>query len=183
MLKTININKLLPLIRIEFYYFNQSCLFIQSTFLKNILKILKYHFKYYFKILTFISAVDFPNNINRFKLVYEILSIKYNNRLRLKILTNEITPVYSIEKIFTAATWWEYETWDMFGILFLKKTNVIRLLTDYGFQGFPLRKDFPLSGFVDSKYNLVKNRISYENLELSQNYRIFSYSSPWNTYK
>lgn len=182
MIKIVKLNKILPITRIEFFHFNQTCLFFKSAIFKQILKIFKYHFKYYFKLLTFITAVDFPKNLNRFKLIYEILSVKYNTRIRLKILTNEITPVFSVEKIYINSTWWEHEIWDMFGILFFKKTNIIRLLTDYGFQGFPLRKDFPLSGFVETKYNIVKNRISYENLELTQNYRIFNYLSPWNNY-
>ena len=178
----VQLNKIIPVIKIELYFFTQNCFLLQNIIFKQLLKILKYHFKYYFKILTCISAIDFPENKNRFKLIYEILSIKYNNRIRLKISINEITPIYSIEKIFVGSIWWEYECWDMFGIIFLKQNNVIRLLTDYGFQGFPLRKDFPLSGFIDAKYNLVKNRICYENLELSQNYRIFSYNSPWENF-
>ena len=173
-----DLKKILPLIKIELYSM-QSCIYTENLVLINVAKILKNHFKYSFKVLTCISAVDYPENLNRFKLVYELLSLKYNNRLRLKLLVNEIVPVKSVEKVFVAATWWEYECWDMFGIMFLRQANVIRILTDYGFQGFPLRKDFPLSGFIDSKYNSLKNRISYENLELAQNYRIFSYKSPW----
>lgn len=169
---------ILPIIKIEFYFI-QYCFFIKALIFKNILKIFKHHFKYNFKMLTFISSVDNPNNINRFTVIYEILSLKFNNRVRLKISTNEIVPIYSIKKIFVASIWWEDEIWDMFGIIFLKHRNLVRLLNDYGFYGFPLRKDFPLSGFVDLKYNLIKNRISYEKLELSQNYRIFNHDSPW----
>ena len=177
----INISHLgfiLPLVKIEFYN-NQYCFFFKTLIFQIILKILKYHFKYNFNLLIFISGVDYPENKNRFKIIYEILSLKFNNRIRLKISVNEITQIYSVKKIFISAVWWEDELWDMFGIVFLKHKNLIRLLTDYGFQGFPLRKDFPLSGFIDLKYNLIKNRISYEKLELSQNYRIFNYNSPW----
>ncbi len=169
---------LLPIIKIEIYQ-NQYSLLLKTQLIVVILKILKYHFNYYFKILTFITGVDYPSNKNRFKIIYEILSIKFNNRVRLKISTTENLRIYSIKKIFISATWWENELWDMFGIGFLKNRNLVRLLTDYGFQGFPLRKDFPLSGFIDIKYNTIKNRISYEKLEIAQHYRIFNYNSPW----
>lgn len=180
----INLNILissLPILKIEFYFIQFYFLF-QTKQLKNIFKFFKYHFKFSFKLLTCISGVDYPENLNRFKLIYEILSVKFNNRLRLKFIVNEIFPIYSIETIFINSNWWEFEIWDMFGIIFLKRKNMTRLLTDYGFQGFPLKKDFPLSGFVDSKYDLIKNRILYENLELSQNYRSFIYNSIWVNY-
>ena len=94
-------------------------------------------------------------------------------------MTNEIQSVYSVEKIYIGATWWEAECWDMFGVIFTNQKNMVRLLTDYGFQGFPLRKDFPLTGFIETRYNLVKNRITYSNLELTQNFRVFIFKSPW----
>lgn len=173
-----NLCYILPLIKIEFYNY-QYCLFIKAFLFKIILKILKYHFKYNFNLLIFIAGVDFPENKNRFKIIYELLSLKFNNRVRVKITTNEIIAIHSIKHVFISANWWEDELWDMFGILFLRHKNLIRLLTDYGFQGFPLRKDFPLSGFIDLKYNLMKNKILYEKIELSQNYRIFNFMSPW----
>lgn len=172
------INFILPLIKFQLFSINY-CIYLKSYILPNILSILKYHFKYQFKILTCISAVDYIINKNRFIIVYEILALKFNNRLRLKTVVNEIIPIYSIKNIFIGAVWWEDEIWDLFGILFLKRKNLVRLLTDYGFQGFPMRKDFPLSGFIDIKYNLIKNKILYNNLEFSQNYRIFIYNSPW----
>lgn len=173
-----NIISFLPVIKIEFYFI-QCCFFVKAFILKSILNILKLHFKFNFKSLVFISGVDYPENKNRFKIVYEILSLKFNSRLRLKVSVNEINAVYSIKTVFKSAVWWENEIWDMFGILFLKHKNLTRLLTDYGFKGFPLRKNFPLSGFVDSKYNCIKNRVCYVNLELSQNYRVFTFNSPW----
>jgi NADH-quinone oxidoreductase subunit C len=88
----------------------------------------------------------------------------------------------SVEQIFSAATWWECEVWDMFGIFFINQYNLVRLLTDYGFQGYPLRKDFPLSGFTESRYNKNKNRVTNENLELAQEYRVFPFLSPWETF-
>ena len=167
-----NFSNVLPIIKIELYN-KQSCLYFQNFMLYLILKILKYHFKYNYKLLTCLSTFDTENK-NRFKLVFDILSLKLNNRIRIKIQTNEMIPVYSVTKLYSGSTWWEYECWDMFGVLFLKQKNSIRLLTDYGFQGFPLRKDFPLTGFVETKYHLLKNRVSYTNLELSQNFRIFN---------
>ena len=175
------LNKILPFVKIELFN-KQNCFFLENYIIKTIFIILKYHFKYYFKILSSISALDFVINKNRFKLIYDILSLKFNNRLRLKISFNENFNIFSIENIFINSVWWEYECWDMMGIIFIRKKNSIRLLTDYGFQGFPLRKDFPITGYIESKYNLEKNRICYYNLELSQNYRIFSYKSPWDNF-
>ena len=170
--------KVLPVIQIELYGI-QHCFLIQVNLLKNILIILKNHFRYQFKILTCISGMDYPENLYRFKIVYELLSIKYNARIRLKVVLDEITPINSIEKIFSGATWWECEIWDMFGIFFLNQVNITRLLTDYGFQGYPLKKDFPLTGFTESRYNVVQSRVVYEDVELAQEYRIFDYMSPW----
>lgn len=173
-----DIVKVLPIIQIEFY--NKAyCFLIQVNLLKKVLLIIKNHFRYQFKVLTCISGVDYPESLYRFKLAYELLSIKYNARLRLKIIVDEITPVNSIKKIFAGATWWECEVWDMFGIFFLNQANITRLLTDYGFQGFPLRKDFPLTGFTESRYNVTQSRVVYENVELAQEYRVFDYLSPW----
>lgn len=182
LISNIKFNNTIPILKIELYQ-NQTCYYIENSIIKKIFKILKHHFKFGFKVLTFISAIDFPENQNRFKVVYELLSLKYNNRIRVKVLVNEFIPIHSIEQIFICASWWELECWDMFGIVFINKSKIVRLLTDYGFQGFPLRKDFPLSGFIDSRYNITKNRITYENLELAQNYRIFSSNSPWSNLK
>jgi len=176
-----NIIKILPIVRFELYN-KESSFLIQTNLLNEILTILKNHFKYQFKVLTCISGVDYPENLYRFQIVYELLSIKYNSRLRLKVLVDELTPVNSIEKIFPAATWWECEVWDMFGVFFLNQHNLTRLLTDYGFQGYPMRKDFPLSGFTESRYNSTKNRVVYEKLELAQEYRTFEFISPWENY-
>lgn len=177
-----NIIKILPVVRLELYN-KENSLFVSTNLLNEILTILKNHFKYQFKILTCISGVDYPENYYRFQLVYELLSIKFNSRLRLKILVDELVPVNSIEKIFPGASWWECEIWDMFGVFFSNQNNLTRLLTDYGFQGYPLRKDFPLTGFTESRYNVIKNRVVYENIELAQEYRTFEFLSPWENYK
>lgn len=143
---------------------------------------MKYHFGYQFKVLVCISGIDYPENLYRFKLAYELLSIRYNTRLRFKIVLDEVTPVNSIEKIFVGSTWWECEIWDMFGIFFLNHSNITRLLTDYGFQGYPLKKDFPLVGFSESRYNITQSRVVYENVAFAQVYRVFDYTSPWENF-
>jgi NADH/F420H2 dehydrogenase subunit C len=176
-----NMIKILPIVRFELYKEETSFL-IQSNLLTEILTIFKNHFKYQFKVLTCISGVDYPENLYRFQLVYELLSIKYNSRIRVKVLVDELLPINSVEKVFSGASWWECEIWDMFGVFFLNHSNLTRLLTDYGFQGHPLRKDFPLSGFTESRYNVIKNRVVYENIELAQEYRTFDFSSPWENY-
>ena len=170
--------KNLPNVKIEFHQL-QYGIFTTNFFLKDLVCILKNHFIYYFKILTYIAGVDYPNNLKRFLVVYDFLSVKFNNRIRLKILVNETLPVKSLSFLFPGALWWENEAWDMFGIIFSRQKILVRLLTDYGFLGYPLRKDFPLSGFVESKYNLFTDKISYNKLELAQSYRAFKQDSPW----
>jgi len=173
-----NIIKLLPILRFELYNRDTGFLVPTNAF-PAILSFFKNHFKYQFKVLTSISGVDYPDNLYRFQIVYELLSIKFNARTRIKILVDELSPLNSVEKIFPAATWYECEVFDMYGVFFLDQDNLTRLLTDYGFQGYPLRKDFPLSGFTEAKYNVTKNRVVYENVELAQEYRTFEFISPW----
>lgn len=176
-----NIFKILPIVRTELYK-NDFCFVIKTNLIIEILTIFKNHFKYQFKILTCISGVDYPENLYRFQLVYELLSLKYNSRLRIKVFIAELIPMETIESVYINAVWWECEIWDMFGVFFHNHSNLVRLLTDYGFQGYPLRKDFPLSGFVESKFNTIKNKVISELLELAQEYRVFDANSPWNTY-
>ena len=168
----------LPNVKTEFYQL-QYGFFVTNYIFKNLIYLIKNHFMYCFKVLTYISGLDFPNNLNRFKIIYDFLSVKFNSRLRVKISVDEIIPVKSISFIFIGACWWECEAWDMFGIVFSRQKIIVRLLNDYGFFGYPLRKDFPLSGFLETKYNLLKNKICYNKLELAQSYRLFRQSSPW----
>lgn len=176
-----NIFKILPIVRFELYN-KESSFLVQTNRIKEILTVFKNHFNYQYKVLTCISGVDYPENLYRFQVVYELLSIKYNSRIRLKIIIDELTPVNTVEDIYPAATWWECEIWDMFGVFFINQFNLTRLLTDYGFQGYPLRKDFPLTGFIEARFNYPKNRVVYENLELAQEYRTFEYMSPWENF-
>jgi len=177
-----NIIRILPIIRFELYN-KESSLLTKTHTLTETLIILKNHFKYQYKILTCISGVDYPENLFRFQVVYELLSLRFNNRIRIKILASELSPISSVENIFRGASWWECEVWDMFGIFFKNHHNLTRILTDYGFQGYPLRKDFPLSGFSETRYNSIKSRVVYEILELAQEYRTFEFLSPWEDYK
>jgi NADH/F420H2 dehydrogenase subunit C len=173
-----NIIRILPIVRFELYN-KESSFLISTNLLTEIMLILNNHFKYQFNVLTRVSGVDYPENLYRFQVVYELLSIKYNSRIRVKVLVDELTPVNSIEQVYSASTWWECEIWDMYGIFFSNQYNLTRLLTDFGFQGYPLRKDFPLTGFIEARYNYAKNRVVYENLELAQEYRTFEFLSPW----
>ena len=173
-----DVHKIIPILK-SYIFNSQNNFLIKMNLLNNVLIVIKNHLSYQFKILTYISGLDYPENYHRFSVVYELLSVKCNSRVRVKTLVDEVTPLNSIENVYLGAGWWEDEVWDMFGIYFLKKTNITRLLTDYGFQGYPLRKDFPLTGFVESRYSLTKNRVVYEHVELAQEYRTFNYLSPW----
>jgi NADH dehydrogenase (ubiquinone) Fe-S protein 3 len=140
---------------------------------------LKYHTNCQYKLISDICAVDYPNKINRFTIVYNLLSIRFNSRLRIKVMINELQSINSITSIYKAASWWEREVWDLFGIFFNNHPDLRRILTDYGFEGHPLRKDFPLSGYLEVYYNELKKRVVYEPIHLSQKYRLFEYNAPW----
>ena len=172
------IAKVLPILKIQLHH-KDICIVIKKKDLTNVLMFLKNHIKYQFKILSCISGVDYPSHKHRFKIVYELLSIRFNTRLRVKVFTHELMPVESISNLFSAANWYECEIWDMFGVFFSNHPNLVRLLTDYGFEGYPLRKDFPLSGFIEMRYNETQKRVVSEFIELSQEYRTFNFLSPW----
>ncbi len=110
---------------------------------------------------------------------FNLLSLTFNSRIRVKIFVNEVTSVDSIVPVFRNANWWEREVWDLYGIYFQNHPDLRRILTDYGFEGYPMRKDFPLSGYVEVRYDQTKKRIVVEPLELSQEFRAFSYETPW----
>jgi len=140
---------------------------------------LKFHIGYQYNLLVCISGVDFIGKGYRFSVVYDFLSLQYNIRLRIKTFINEITEVPSITNIFVNANWWEREIWDMYGIYFYNHTDLRRILTDYGFEGNPMKKDFPLSGFLELKYDESKKRIIVEPIELTQKFRFFIFETPW----
>ena len=132
-----------------------------------------------FEVLIDICGVDFPERDNRFEVVYHLLSPRQNQRIRIKCETNEDTPVPSAVDVFPAANWFEREAYDMYGILFSDHPDLRRILTDYGFQGYPLRKDFPLTGYVEVRYDDAQKRVVYEPVKLTQEFRSFDFMSPW----
>jgi len=132
-----------------------------------------------FEILLDIAGVDWPARAERFDVVYHLLSPRMNLRLRVKVRTDEVAPVPSLVDVFPCANWYEREAYDMYGILFSGHPDLRRLLTDYGFQGYPLRKDFPLTGYVEVRYDDEQKRVVYEPVKLVQEYRSFDFMSPW----
>ena len=132
-----------------------------------------------FKVLVDVTAVDFPERDERFEVVYNLLSVSINQRIRIKVTTDETTPVPSVTPVFSTAAWFEREVWDLYGVLFTDHPDLRRLLTDYGFQGHPLRKDFPLTGYVEVRYDAEQKRVVYEPVKLTQEFRTFDFISPW----
>lgn len=143
------------------------------------LEILKKHTNTQYTCLSSVSGVDYPERSRRFEVSYDLLSIKFNSRIRVKTFVDELTPLESSVSVFPGATWWEREVWDMFGVFFDKNSEIKRILTDYGFEGHPLRKDFPLSGYVESRYDDSTKRVVCEPLENAQEFRSFDFSSGW----
>jgi len=158
---------------------NTLVLEINSNSLLFVLNFLKNHLNSGFKILSTITAVDYPENIKRFEIHYVLLSIKLNFRIRIKVLLEEFDTIESAVPIYKSANWFEREVWDLFGIFFLNHPDLRRILTDYGFEGFPLRKDFPQTGFVEVRYDDEKKYVIYEPLEITQEYRSFDFNSSW----
>ena len=132
-----------------------------------------------FKLLVGICGIDYPEREQRFEVAYMLLSLRHNQRIRVKLATDEDTPVPSVVGVFSNANWYERETWDMYGVFFADHPDLRRILTDYGFEGHPLRKDFPLTGFVELRYDEEQKRVVYEPVRLTQEFRRFDFLSPW----
>ncbi len=132
-----------------------------------------------FRCFIDICGVDYPERARRFDVVYHLLSLRHNTRIRVKVQTDETSPVPSVISVFPAANWYERETYDLYGILFSGHPDLRRMLTDYGFEGHPLRKDFPLTGFVELRYDQDEGRVVYEPVKLIQEFRNFDFLSPW----
>lgn len=130
-------------------------------------------------VLVDVTALDFPERAERFEVVYQLLSLTQNHRIRVKIKASEDMPVPTVTGVFSAANWLEREVWDMFGIYFSDHPDLRRILTDYGFDGHPLRKDFPLTGYVELRYDEEQKRVVYEPVRLTQDFRRFDFLSPW----
>lgn len=131
------------------------------------------------RMLIDICGVDFPQRLERFDVVYHVLSLTQNARLRVKVTTDEATPVPSVTGVFSAAGWFERECWDLYGVSFSGHPDLRRILTDYGFEGHPLRKDFPLTGYTEVRYDEAQKRVIYEPVQLPQDFRNFDFLSPW----
>jgi NADH-quinone oxidoreductase subunit C len=132
-----------------------------------------------FKVLVDICGVDHPDRPERFEIVYNLLSLKHNRRIRVKVTTDEEKPVPSVVGVFNSAGWFEREAWDLYGIYFSDHPDLRRILTDYGFEGHPMRKDFPLTGYVEVRYDEEQKRVVYEPVKLKQEFRSFDFLSPW----
>ena len=132
-----------------------------------------------FKQLVDVCGVDYPERERRFEVVYNLLSLTHNRRIRVKVRTDEETAVPSVASVFSSANWWEREVWDLFGVLFSDHPDLRRILTDYGFEGHPLRKEFPLTGYVEVRYDDAQKRVVYEPVKLPQEFRTFDFLSPW----
>ena len=145
----------------------------------KVLKFLRDDAQCQFKQLIDLCGVDYPDRESRFEIVYHLLSYRYNRRVRVKTSADENTSVPSVVRVFSAADWYERETWDMYGIHFSEHPDLRRLLTDYGFAGHPLRKDFPLTGYVEMRYDEEQKRVVYEPVNLTQEFRRFDFMSPW----
>ena len=126
-----------------------------------------------------VTAIDWPSREKRFDVVYHLLSPRLNRRVRVKIMTDETTPVDSIVGVYRGADWFEREAYDLYGVLFTGHPDMRRLLTDYGFEGHPLRKDFPLTGFVEVRWDDEEKRVMYDKVMLNQEFRTFDFLSPW----
>lgn len=151
----------------------------RSSDVVPLLTCLKYHTEFQFNELMDLYGVDYPSRNKRYEVHYSLLSVVYNQRIRLKLEIEPEENVPSISFLYPSANWLEREVWDMYGIFFENHPDLRRILTDYGFEGFPLRKDFPITGFLEVRYDESEKRILYEPVELAQEYRLFHFLSPW----
>ncbi len=135
--------------------------------------------RFSFEQLMDLAGVDWPERAERFEVVYNLLSVSLNQRVRVVVSTDAETPVASVHEVWPAATWWEREAWDLFGIVFSGQPDLRRILTDYGFEGHPLRKDFPLTGYIEVRYDEDRKSVVYEPVKLTQDFRNFDFMSPW----
>ena len=159
--------------------FDELTLKVTRSEILSVLRLLRDDGRCRFEVLIDLCGVDYPGRENRFDVVYHLLSPRTNQRIRVKLETNEADTVPSAVDVFSVANWFEREAYDMYGILFSGHPDLRRMLTDYGFQGHPLRKDFPLTGYVEVRYDDERKRVVYEPVKLNQEFRNFDFLSPW----
>lgn len=152
---------------------DELTIYIPPTGVIPVISFLKYHTAAEYTMVADITAVDYPTRNNRFEVVYNLLSVRHNSRIRVKTYADEATPVPSITSLYDGANWYEREVYDLFGVFFVGHPDLRRIMTDYGFDGHPLRKDFPLTGYTEIRYDEEKKRIVVEPLELTQAFRNF----------
>lgn len=157
----------------------ELCIIVKSDAIVKFLSFVHDDANCQFTILTDICGVDYLDRAERFEVVYNLLSVKHNQRLRVKVMASDEAPVPSAISVYPAAGWYEREVWDMYGVFFSGNPDLRRILTDYGFDGHPFRKDFPLTGYVEMRYDEEQKRVVYEPVQLQQAYRSFDVASPW----
>ena len=157
---------------------SEICLHIALCDLKPIMCFLKYHTQSQYKLLTDICIIDYPTRVYRHEVIYTLLSIRYNSRIKVKMAVHQLETIPSIANIYKSADWWERESWDMFGTYFTGHPDLRRLLSDYGFEGHPLNKNFPLSGYTEVRYSETQKRVIYETIQFPQSYRSFKFQNP-----
>ena len=171
-------NNILP-IHLSQTVLGEKSIVVSPVSLLFTLTLLKKHISYQYKLLSCISGVDLLGKAYRFVVVYDLLSLTFNSRLKVKAFVNEITFLPSSVGTFINADWWEREIWDLYGIYFTNHPDLRRILTDYGFEGHPMRKDFPLSGYIELRYDESKKRVITEAIQLTQEFRTFTLETPW----
>uniref|UniRef100_A0A2P2I1C7 NADH dehydrogenase [ubiquinone] iron-sulfur protein 3, mitochondrial n=1 Tax=Hirondellea gigas TaxID=1518452 RepID=A0A2P2I1C7_9CRUS len=158
---------------------NELEILITPSGIVPVLMFLKHHINAQYTSICDLCGMDVPSREYRFEVIYNLLSLRYNSRIRVKTYTDELTPLDSAVAVFQGANWYEREVWDMYGVFFANHPDLRRILTDYGFEGHPFRKDFPLSGYVECRYDDEEKRVVVEPVELAQEFRKFDLSAPW----
>ena len=159
--------------------YGELTILVQGDAIVQVLTFLRDDPQCLFVSLMDLCGADYPGREKRFDVVYHLISYRHNCRIRIKVETDEVTPVPSVIGVFPTANWFEREAYDLYGVLFSGHPDLRRILTDYGFEGHPLRKDFPLSGFVEVRYDEEQKRVVYEPIKLPQEFRNFDFLSPW----
>ncbi|KAL5106444.1 NADH dehydrogenase ubiquinone iron-sulfur protein 3 mitochondrial [Taenia crassiceps] len=168
--------------KVELSHLGELDIFIHPDGIIPVLSFLRNNHNAQCGVLVDITAMDVPARPYRFEIVYNLLSLRYNSRVRVRTYTDELTPISSVCDLYQAANWYEREVWDMYGVFFSDHPDLRRILTDYGFHGHPQRKDFPLSGYTEMRYDEELKRVVIEPIELAQEYRKFDFKTPWESF-